>query len=140
MNADTAFAMGNAAVLPAWALLILMPGWRGTQSFAAVVVPLLLAAAYLLLLGFGIASEPEMGGPPDFSTVEGVRSLLSADFAFTAGWFHYLAFDLFVGAWEVRGARRIGMSHWLVVPSLLLTFMLGPAGLLLFYMLSLRAR
>src|SRR6266566_35749 len=45
-----------------------------------------------------------------------------------AGWIHYLAFDLFVGSWEVRDARERGIPHLAVVPCLLLTFMFGPAG------------
>jgi hypothetical protein len=47
-----------------------------------------------------------------------------------AGWTHYLAFDLIVGSWEVRDARERGISHWLVVPCLALTFMFGPVGFL----------
>ena len=43
-----------------------------------------------------------------------------------------LAFDLFVGAWEVRIARRDGIAHLAIVPSLILTSMIGPAGLLVF--------
>lgn len=140
MNAETAFQLANLAVLPAWALLAVLPGWRGTQVVAAMIVPLLLAAAYILLLGLGIASEPGGAEPRGFGSIDEVRGLLSTDLAFTAGWFHYLAFDLFVGAWEVREAHRLGMPHWLVLPCLALTFMLGPAGLLLFYVLSLPAR
>ena len=49
-----------------------------------------------------------------------------------AGWLHYLAFDLFVGAWEVRTAHKDGIAHLAIVPSLLLTFMVGPAGFLVF--------
>ena len=54
-----------------------------------------------------------------------------------AGWVHYLAFDLFVGAWEVRTARREAIPHLLVLPCLVLTFLFGPVGFLLF--LGLRA-
>jgi hypothetical protein len=49
-----------------------------------------------------------------------------------AGWIHYLLFDLFVGAWEVRDAVRRDVPHWLVVPCLILTLILGPIGLLLY--------
>lgn len=49
-----------------------------------------------------------------------------------AGWVHYLAFDLFIGSWEVRDAQRHGLSHLLVVPCLALTFLFGPVGLLLY--------
>ena len=49
-----------------------------------------------------------------------------------AGWVHYLVFDLFVGSWEVSDARRLGIPHLFVVPCLILTFLLGPCGLLLY--------
>jgi hypothetical protein len=49
-----------------------------------------------------------------------------------AGWIHYLIFDLFVGAWEARDARRRGVPHLLLVPCLLATLMIGPVGLLLY--------
>ena len=48
------------------------------------------------------------------------------------GWVHYLVFDLFVGAWIVRDARRRGIHHGLVLPCLFFTLMLGPIGLLLY--------
>ena len=70
-----------------------------------------------------------------FGSLEGVALLLQSPPILLAGWIHYLAFDLFVGSWEVRDAQRIGVHHLLVVPCLLLTFMLGPIGLLLYLVL-----
>ena len=46
------------------------------------------------------------------------------------GWTHFLAFDLFTGAWEVEDAGRIGVPHWAVIVPLVLTFLFGPIGLL----------
>ena len=57
-----------------------------------------------------------------------------------AGWVHYLAFDLFVGSWEVEDARARGVSHWLVLPCLLCTFLAGPAGLGLYLLVRAGAR
>jgi hypothetical protein len=48
------------------------------------------------------------------------------------GWVHYLAFDLLVGSWEVEEARKTGIARWKLTLCLLLTFMLGPIGLLVF--------
>jgi hypothetical protein len=47
-----------------------------------------------------------------------------------AGWVRYLAFDLFVGSWEVRDAQQIGITHCLVIPCLLLTFSSAPLAVL----------
>ena len=49
-----------------------------------------------------------------------------------AGWVHYLAFDLFIGAWETRDAQRNQIPHLVVIPCLVMTFMLGPIGLLFY--------
>src|SRR3546814_9733804 len=51
----------------------------------------------------------------------------------TAGWYHYLAFDLFVGTWIAREGMRLNMPRLLLVPCFALTFWFGPAGLLVFF-------
>ena len=69
------------------------------------------------------------------------RTLVRADpWLLLAGWIHYLAFDLLVGAWEARDARERGIPHLFVVPSLILTFLFGPAGWLLYLGIRSRAR
>ena len=78
---------------------------------------------YLMVTHFGNAT----GG---FGSLAGVAQLFDNEYLLLAGWVHFLAFDLFVGAWEVRDARRLSLRHVLVVPCLILTFMLGPVGLL----------
>jgi hypothetical protein len=125
--------------VPGWLLLVLLPRWRYTAGFvASCLLPALLAAGYLaLFLAYFRSHEV---GFSAFSTLAGVRSLFRSDALLLAGWIHYLAFDLFVGSWEVRDARRLGIQHLLVVPCLLLTFMLGPVGLLLYFLLRLVAR
>jgi hypothetical protein len=45
---------------------------------------------------------------------------------------HYLAFDLLIGSWELEDSRVRGIPHLMLVPCLLLTFMFGPAGWLLY--------
>jgi len=64
-----------------------------------------------------------------------VRALFTNDAALTAGWLHYLAFDLFVGTWIAREGLDQGVIPILLIPCLLLTFIFGPAGLLLFLIL-----
>jgi len=43
-----------------------------------------------------------------------------------------LSFDLLIGTWEVHDARERGISRLVVAPCLLLTFIFGPAGWLLY--------
>jgi ABA4-like protein len=67
-----------------------------------------------------------------FGSLDQVAILFSNRQALLAGWIHYLAFDLFIGSWEVRDAQRLAIPHLAVIPALVLTFMFGPIGLLLY--------
>ena len=64
-----------------------------------------------------------------------MRQLFTSDWALLAGWMHYLAFDLFVGAWIAAETERRGLTRLVLIPVLPLTFLFGPAGFLLFCIL-----
>jgi hypothetical protein len=131
MNLETLFSIAGTLVLPGWALLIFLPRWKWTaRLIAAVLIPGILALLYVyLVVVHFFAAE---GG---FGSLADVALLFQEPAVLLAGWVHYLAFDLFIGAWEVRDAQRVDVHHLFVVPCLVLTFMLGPAGLLLYLLL-----
>lgn len=130
MEAAEIFRIVSTAVLPGWLLLILVPRWRFTMPVAAVGLPLALAVVYAVVLGRHWGE-----GQGGFGSLKEVGMLFANPFALLAGWVHYLAFDLFIGAWEVRDAQKHQVPHLAVVPCLLLTFLFGPAGLLLYFVL-----
>lgn len=127
MTAEHLFSILNLLTMAAWLLLILLPRARWTSTVVPVVVPSLLAVAYIALIA---ASLP--WGEGGFSSLASVKALFDNQWSLLAGWTHYLAFDLFIGGWEVRDARKHGIRHLLLVPALILTFLFGPAGLLLY--------
>lgn len=129
MDPSVLFQLCNTAVMPFWALLVLAPGWEWTQRLVhSVLVPAVLGLVYIYCMAAGAGVEaPEGAG---FGSLEGVMLLFTVPESVLGGWVHYLVFDLFVGAWEVRDARRRSIPHLAVVPCLVLTLMLGPAGLL----------
>ncbi len=127
MNAETVFSIANLVALVGWLLLIFAPRWKWTQKIVVSgAVSLLLSVAYLVLivLFFGKAE----GG---FSSLADVMKLFTNPYAALAGWIHYLAFDLFAGSWEVRDAGKRGISHWFVMPCVVLTVLGGAIGVLL---------
>ena len=134
IDAQTAFNLINASVLPAWALLILAPNWRWTERLVqSGLWPVGLGLVYVGCLIGAVLFGPEVD--VDFTTIEGVSAIFSHPLGVLTGWTHYLVFDLFAGMWEARDAKRRGMPHWLLVPCLILTFVAGPAGLLLYFAL-----
>ena len=126
--ADVIFRSANMLALAGWIWLVFAPRrWPVVFAVPHFFVTGLLAAAYVVLIALNFSS-----GDGDFGSVAGVRSLFSNDYVLTAGWLHYLAFDLFVGCWIAREADRAGIHRVLQVPFFGATFMFGPLGFLLF--------
>ncbi|WP_257451864.1 ABA4-like family protein [Archangium lipolyticum] len=129
MRVETLFLVFTYGLFPAWALLMFAPRWKWTQKLVhSVFIPVVLALAHIgfLLLA---ASPPEGASA---ATLEGAMRLFQEPWTALVCWIHYLAFDLFVGAWEVRDAIRRKIPHLAVIPCVLLTWMYGPLGLLMY--------
>jgi hypothetical protein len=123
LSAENAFQLLNLAVLPWWGVWLVAPRSGlalRAASHGAVFVGL--ATLYTVLLGATIAAGGSDGGL-DF---DGLRAVLAEPVGFLAGWTHYLCFDLFVGAWIVREARRLDVEPRAY---LFFTLMAGPIGL-----------
>jgi hypothetical protein len=125
---DRLFALANTIALAGWLVLIFLPRRFDILFF----IP-----QYLLPFGFGLlyaalifANVYTVDG--GFGSVAQVRTLFSKDELLLAGWLHYLAFDLFIGAWIARQSDALGLPRLLQAPILLATFMFGPVGLVLF--------
>ncbi len=125
---ESIFSACSTLAIVGWVLLVALPRQRHAHMAAGLVIPLVISVVYLVLIAqhFGRSD----GG---FGSLADVARLFSNPALLLAGWVHYLAFDLFIGGWEVRDAHRHGISHLVVVPCLLLTFMLGPIGLLAYF-------
>jgi hypothetical protein len=127
MTPEGLFSIVNPIAVVGWILLVVLPRQRRAANIATWAIPGLLAIAYVFVVATHIVSSP--GG---FSSLPAVATLFANPWLLLAGWIHYLAFDLFIGSWEARDARERGVPHLALVPCLLLTFLFGPAGWLLY--------
>lgn len=134
------FQVTGPLAMLGWLALALSPlAPRLADALAAISIPLLLSVGYAALILVHWSDAP--GG---FDSLANVMALFTDPALALAGWVHYLAFDLFVGAWITRTARDEGIPHLLILPCLVLAFLFGPAGFLVFVALrasfTLRAR
>ena len=126
------YSVLNLAILPPWLLLAVLPHRRITHTLVhAIWIPLILTPfdVWALFLGPPL---PEGAG---FGDLPSLTRAFQSPTAVLAGWTHYLVFDLFVGAWIVREARRERIDHWRTVPLLFATLMAGPVGLAAYLLL-----
>ena len=93
-----------------WLGLVVAPRWHVARDWAApVIAPLMIGSVYIWLMASNGAERRR------------IRLVSRDNRAFfgpgtAARWIHYLAFDLFVGAWEVKDAQQEGIHHFAVIP------------------------
>lgn len=129
------FNLCNSIILGAWGVLFFFPKKKIGQTLLSYPwVPLFLSLFYLyfIILSGGLLEA-------DFSSLEGIVTLFkkATPPSAAAGWLHYLAFDFWVGVWIIKHSSKRKIPHlWILLP-LLLTFMLGPVGVLAYSLLLL---
>ena len=111
-----------------WLVMIFMPRNHYARIAGGLVVPLILSLVYLVLI-----ARYFRGAEGGFGSLADVATLFQKQELLLAGWIHYLAFDLFIGGWEIRDSQRRGIPHLVVIPCLVMTFLLGPIGLLFYF-------
>jgi hypothetical protein len=133
MTADLIFRMCGLLAMVGWICLLMTPLWprslreRWPRMVGGIAIPAVIAAVYL-----GLILSHWAGRRGGFNSLDDVMLLFTDRWLVTAGWIHYLAFDLFIGGWELEDSRRRGVPHLAMIPLLLLTFFFGPIGLLLY--------
>jgi Domain of unknown function (DUF4281) len=138
MSADQVFQSANLVAVLGWIILIWgvifkKPVWR--ELVAGQVWPTALSAVYTCLIIFFFSKAP--GG---FDSLVHVQLLFTSPWAALAGWLHYLAFDLFMGAYIARRVMEDGLPQLTLVALLPLTFLFGPIGYLGFQAVRLALR
>ena len=134
MSPDSIFQLCSTTALVAWLiLLVASPFWPSVDKLLIGVVITLFAIVYAWL----IAQSFNPDDIEKFNTLDGVMQLFTNKTAVAAGWVHYLAFDLMTGIWIKKNAQKHGINHWILIPCLFFTFMLGPIGLLLYLIIRL---
>ena len=131
MSPDKIFSLCSTLAMAGWIILVFLPFWFHSDKFILGIIIVIFAIVYAWL----IFDSFHFYDIKKFSSLQGVMELFDNPVAVTAGWIHYLAFDLLAGIFIKRNGIKHNISHWLLIPCLLLTFMFGPTGLLLYLLI-----
>jgi hypothetical protein len=126
MTPETVFSAASFAAMAGWLVLaagIVLKRPLLRDTVAGLAIPLALSLVYVTLIAIFWSSTE--GG---FDTLANVQKLFTSPWAALAGWIHYLAFDLFIGALLARKVMEAGLPRLVLVPVLPLTFLFGPIG------------
>jgi len=136
INPGLIFQICGQLAMLGWLCLLLTPLWpRRVREYyprliGAICIPAIIAVVYTAVIVTHWSGHP--GG---FNSLDAVMQLFTDRWLVLAGWVHYLAFDLFIGGWELSDSRERRIPHLAMVPILLLTFFFGPIGFLAYLLL-----
>ena len=129
MSPESVFQICSTVAMIGWFFLIIgSPFLFNIDKFLIGIVIMLLCIVYLWL----IITHFNFADTAKFSSLDEMMGLFTDKHVVTAGWVHYLAFDLLTGIWIKKNSMKYNISHWIIIPCLFLTFMFGPVGLLLY--------
>jgi hypothetical protein len=137
MDYELAYSAYTLVVSLFWLLLIIAPSWVWTDRIVHTVLVPLVIGAWTIALGVSGPAPPEGAG---MGSLQAVMLLIGGEHATLTLWTLVMGWDLLAGAWLARDARRRGIRHAWVVPCLILTFMFGIVGLVLYLLLRLTLR
>jgi hypothetical protein len=132
MELEQIFSVVNGFAAVGWLIMLVLHNHPLTPKIIISGFLMMLSALYVYLL----ASGNEGFDAGSFSTLQGVMTLFQSPKAVLAGWVHYLAFDMLAGLLIVMSAGSVGINRFVIIPCLLLCFMLGPSGWLLYYIVA----
>ncbi len=127
----------NLGVLPFWLLLVFFPKSHLCRYVATSIFPILiLSGVYVFMIYKSYLNSYDFDG--NFSLYLGldyISELFSNNTFLMMFWIHFISINLFVGGWIVKDSQKIFVNKFLVGFSLIITYLIGPIGLLIYWLI-----
>jgi hypothetical protein len=131
---ENIYLFANWGVIPFWLLLIFIHNHQITNFLTqSIIVPILLAAAYAYLSYIIYQEGNIFDGFELYSGLDGLYSMFANEALLLIFWLHFLAISLFTGSWITRDSKRYFIPKVITIPSLILTYLTGPIGLVIYW-------
>jgi hypothetical protein len=134
---ENIYLWANFAILPFWLMLIIIPNSKFAQFFVnSIIVPLILSAAYIYTVYQAILmNEPIFDVFRLYLSLDNLYILFATESFLLVFWLHFLALNLFLGSWISRDGIKYNMPRSLVFLPLILVYLTGPLGLVLYWII-----
>ena len=124
-------------VLPFWFILIFFPHSKVCGLFVTSIFPfLILGSVYIYLLYYFFNTSYDFS--ENFSLYLGIydlANLFENEGFLILFWTHFLAINLFCGAWIVRDSQKYLMSKYFNFIPLIITYFIGPLGIIIYWII-----
>ena len=137
LTQENIYLWTNFGILPFWLMLIIIPNSKFTQFFVnSIILPLILSATYIYIIYQAILmDEPIFDVFKLYVSLDNLYILFATESFLLVFWLHFLALNLFLGSWISRDGIKYNIPRSLVVTPLILVYLTGPLGLVLYWII-----
>ena len=127
----------NIGVIPFWLILLFFPQSKICGMFVTSIFPILiLGLLYLYLFYyFYVFGNDFLENFNLYLGLYNLRDLFENESFLILFWTHFLAINLFCGAWIVKDSQKLYMSKFLVFLPIVITYFVGPIGIFVYWIL-----
>jgi len=136
-NIEMIYLWLNIGVIPFWLILLFFPQTKICGLLVTSIFPIfILGSVYIYLFYyFWISGYDYLENFNLYLGFYNLRDLFENEFFLMFFWTHFLAINLFCGAWILKDSKKLYMSKFLVFFPILMTYFLGPLGIFLYWIL-----
>ena len=127
----------NLGVLPFWLILIFFPNSNISRYFVTSIFPIfILAGAYIFILYKSYLNTYNFENNFNlYLSIDSLSNLFSDKSFLMMFWIHFISINLFTGGWIVKDSNKFSINKILVSIPLILTYLIGPMGLLFYWLI-----
>ena len=127
----------NLGVLPFWIILFFFPHSFMSKYLVRSIFPFMIFSfVYVYLLYYFFVSDFNFQNNFTlYLSLENLSDLFSENGFLIMFWCHFLAVNLFCGAWIVSDSIKLSISKFLTFFPLLITYFIGPLGLFIYWLI-----
>ena len=136
-NTEMIYLWLNFGILPFWLVLIFFPQSSICKYLVTSIFPyLILSILYVYLIFDNYQNEYNfLANFNLYMGIDELTNLFNNEAFLITFWIHFLAVNLFCGSWIVKDSLKLTMHKLFVLIPLLITYFIGPLGLLIYWML-----
>lgn len=130
----------NFGVLPIWIMIIFVPNSKITRILVnSIIIPLILSSAYCYVVyqSFLMGENYFLENFNLYLGLNDLYTLLSSENFLLIFWLHFLALSIFLASWVSRDAVKYIIPRGIVFFPILLIYLSGPLGLVLYWLIRL---
>ena len=134
---ENIYLWANFTILPFWLMIMIIPNSKFTQFFVnSIILPLILSATYIYIIYQAVlTNEPIFDVFKLYLSLDNLYILFATESFLLVFWLHFLALNLFLGSWISRDGIKYNMPRGLVFLPLILVYLTGPLGLVLYWII-----